>query len=36
MPFGELDALYMHIFTAVEDIETVLLFICSPKCVFTP
>jgi hypothetical protein len=27
MPFGELDALYMHIFTAVEDIETVLLIL---------
>ena len=27
MPFGELDALYMHIFAAVEDIETVLLIL---------
>ena len=27
MPFGELDALYTHIFTAVEDIETVLLIL---------
>jgi hypothetical protein len=27
MPFGELDALYMHIFTAVEDLETVLLIL---------
>jgi len=27
MPFGELDALYMHIFTAVEHIETVLLIL---------
>ena len=27
MPFGELNALYMHIFTAVEEIETVLLIL---------
>ena len=27
MPFGELDALYTHIFAAVEDIETVLLIL---------
>jgi len=27
MPFGELDALYTHIFTSVEDIETVLLLL---------
>jgi len=27
MPFGELDALYTHIFTSVEDWETVLLII---------
>jgi hypothetical protein len=27
MPFGELDALYMHIFTTVEDKETVLLIL---------
>jgi hypothetical protein len=27
MPFGELDALYRHIFTAVEDRETVLLIL---------
>jgi hypothetical protein len=27
MPFGELDALYRHIFNAVEDIETVLLIL---------
>ena len=39
MPFGELDALYMHIFTAVEDIETVLLilgFHLFPKHDFEP
>ena len=27
MPFGELDALYTHIFTSVEDRETVLLIL---------
>ena len=27
MPFGELDALYLHIFTAVEEIEIVLLIL---------
>jgi len=39
MPFGELDALYMHIFTSVEDIETILLilgFYLLPRPGFAP
>ena len=39
MPFGELDALYTHIFTAVEDTETVLLilgFYLLPELNFSP
>ena len=39
MPFGELNALYMHIFTVVEDIETVLLilgFYLLPELNFSP
>ena len=39
MPFGELNALYMHIFRAVDDIETVLLilgFYLLPELNFVP